>query len=391
MHRIADQSFLNSSASGGPSADCGVRYSLASEADDAEIRRLLRETPMPGRISISLEREPNALVAAAVEGDEHHTIIARDPKSNRLIAMGSISIRERYVNGEPTRIGYLGQLRLDRRWRGHATVILRGYQFFQRLHESLGVKLYLTSIASDNIAARQFLERGLRGMPTYQPMCELVTLVFRPPRFGAVPLGDSHVMIRQGTPELMPAIAGLLQDCNAGGQFSPVWTPLQLKSLSQFGLAPCHFRILFNRDRPIACAAIWDQRLCRQAVVRRYPTALRLARVPLNGLARIIGLPKLPPIGQPLALAFVSHVAVPSDQPASIQPLICWLHATAQGLGVDNIAVGLDARDPRLAMLRDSFGGREYRTQLYCVHWEDGRDAAAALDDRLLQPELALL
>jgi len=57
----------------------GVRFELATPADDAEVRRLLRENPMPGRVSISLEREPDAGLAAEVESDVHHTVVARDP------------------------------------------------------------------------------------------------------------------------------------------------------------------------------------------------------------------------------------------------------------------------------------------------------------------------
>jgi hypothetical protein len=54
----------------------------------------------------------------------------------------------------------------------------------RELHNSLGVRLYLTSIASDNVVARRLLERGLPGMPTYRPLCEFVTLVFRRVRNG---------------------------------------------------------------------------------------------------------------------------------------------------------------------------------------------------------------
>ena len=38
-----------------------VRFELATPSDDPEIRRLLRENPMPGRIALSLECEPDAV------------------------------------------------------------------------------------------------------------------------------------------------------------------------------------------------------------------------------------------------------------------------------------------------------------------------------------------
>jgi len=64
-----------------------VRFSLATAEDDADVRRLLRENPMPGRVSISLEREPDAGLAATAEGELHRTIIARDAVDGRMIAL----------------------------------------------------------------------------------------------------------------------------------------------------------------------------------------------------------------------------------------------------------------------------------------------------------------
>lgn len=388
MHRVADQSLVRCQCPRPGGAAAGVRFALATPADDADVRRLLRENPMPGAISISLEREPDALAATAIEGDEHHTIVARDERTGRLIAMGSVSVRERYINGRPTRVGYLGQLRLDHRCRPRASVILGGYRFFRELHERLGVRLYLTSIAADNDTARRLLERSLPGMPTYRPLCDFVTLVFRRRRRPH----EGNLIVRQGTPQLVPIICELLNESAARHQFAPTSSPSLLDSLRAHGLQPQHFRVMFEDDRALACAAVWDQRRTRQAVIRRYPPALRLARMPLNLLAPLTRLPSLPPLGKPIPLALVSHLATPSDRPELIEPLVRSLHGTAHTLGVDCIGVGLDARDPRLPILRRSFSGREYRTQHYAVHWQDGRAAAEAIDhDQLCHPEVALL
>ena len=374
----------------------GVRFALATPADDSEVRRLLRENPIPGRISIALEREPDANLAANVEGDVHHTIVARDERSGRLIAMGSVSVRDRYVNGEPTRVGYLGQLRLDHACRGRGLVIRRGYEFFRELHETLGVKLYLTSIASDNVVARRLLERGLPGMPTYRPLCEFVTTVFRRFRkceFQRVTadarraIASRGLRVRHGDEELLPGVRDLLNASAPSLQFAPVWLTLDLP-----GLRPSFFRVAYDEGRPCACAAIWDQREMKQAIVRSYSPALRWARVPLNMLSRFTRLPYLPRIGDPLRHAFVSHVATPPDEPDLLVPLIALLHGSACTLGVDCLTIGFDARDPRLTTVRRAFRGHEYRTRLYVVHWPDGAAAADVLDrSHLVGPEVALL
>jgi hypothetical protein len=43
-----------------------VTFDLATEADEPELRRILRATPMPGTVSMTFEREPYYFQAAAV-------------------------------------------------------------------------------------------------------------------------------------------------------------------------------------------------------------------------------------------------------------------------------------------------------------------------------------
>ncbi|HSS49284.1 MAG TPA: hypothetical protein VLX28_10080, partial [Thermoanaerobaculia bacterium] len=94
----------------------------AAPEDDPELRRLLRDNPMAGEIRVSLEREPNAFLAAAVEGEPHRTIVARDPEGG-IVGMGSRSVWNAFVNGEPCRLGYLSQLRVDRAHRGRKRLL----------------------------------------------------------------------------------------------------------------------------------------------------------------------------------------------------------------------------------------------------------------------------
>src|SRR5437016_827244 len=136
-----------------------AQFAVATEADDAEIRRLLRENPMPGRISLSLEREPCYFAGARLPGEAKQTIIARE--EGRIVCVGNCVIRERFVNGEPRRVGYLGGLRLDAQYAGRFDIVRRGYEFFHQLQAGAPADFYFTSIAADNERARTFLERGL--------------------------------------------------------------------------------------------------------------------------------------------------------------------------------------------------------------------------------------
>ena len=90
---------------------------FAVESDDAALRRLLRKTPMPGSIQITLEREPSYFNAMKAEGGRHHAFCARDRETGEIFAMGCRTVRALYVNGQPQQVGYLSQLRIAPRQR----------------------------------------------------------------------------------------------------------------------------------------------------------------------------------------------------------------------------------------------------------------------------------
>jgi hypothetical protein len=376
---------------GRPHTDSGVRFELATPEHDAPLRRLLRENPMPGSISLSLEREPSFFAAAGLEGLEHQTIVAL--QGDRVVAAGSISARQRFINGQPMRVGYLGALRLDTSCSGHALILRRGYDAFRRLHDQGGPRIYLTSIIADNLPARKFLGRNLRGMPTYRFLGEFVTLIirrhhrldlFQPLSRARRRLREQGIELVHGSDERSAEILELLNRDHQKYQFAPVWSASELH--------PDTFQIALAADgRPVACAALSDQRTIKQIVVRGYSGHLRWARPLINLGATFLGRPRLPRIRMPLSHAFISHLAVSSDQPQLAECLVNLLCAHAPTRGIDYLILGFDSRDSRLAHLRRVLRPREYISRIYVVHWEDGVALAQSLDDRLLAPEVASL
>jgi hypothetical protein len=233
-----------------------IHFEVATPADDAEIRRLLRNNPMRGAISVSLEREPNYFID--FPGETKTTIIAR--AQSRLVCVGSCAFRSRFVNGIPRRVGYLGALRLDAPFAGRFDILRRGYKFFHELQMEEPADFYFTSIAADNTSARRFLERGLPGMPTYELIGEFVTL-------------------------LVPTVRSKANGAN-----------LPHAPNSAFNFTSCD---------PIFTEAIWDQRSFKQTVIRRYSPWLGVLRPLLNACGA--GLPR---VGETLSNAFVTDGAL---------------------------------------------------------------------------------
>lgn len=356
-----------------------VEFALATAADDADLRRLLRENPMAGQISLSLEREPDFF--AAFGGAEQQTIVARE--GGRLACAGWCVFRERFVNGVPRRVGYLGGLRLDRHFAGRFDLVRRGCEFFHELQRERPAEFYFTSIAADNRRAQRLLERGLPGLPRYTPLAEFVTVLL------PVPAARSRRTPAPVAPDgELAELVNRLGEHGRREQLAPRWSVAELRSPARHGLTAARFCSV-NAAGETAFAALWDQRACRQTVVRGYGRTLRFARPLLNVAARLFARPGLPRVGEPLGHAFVSHLSVTLENSVALVALVRELRARAGALGLAFLTLGFDARDPRLAPVRRYFRGHEYRSRLYAVGWNDL--PALCLDDGLCAPEVALL
>jgi hypothetical protein len=359
-----------------------VHFAVATRADDVEIRRLLRENPMSGRISLSLEREPDYFADTQLPDETKQTIVAYE--DGNLLCLGSCAVRERFVNGAPQRVGYLGGLRLDSSQAGRFHVVRRGYEFFRQLQSAMPADFYFTSIASDNDRALRFLERGLPGMPKYQFVGEFVTILLPTAR-----------RTRARTEQEINAanfdeFIDLLNESNRFYQFSPTWSNDGIAALNALGLGKHDFYYIRRAGQTIAGAALWDQRNHKQTVVRDYSPLLALVRPALNTASSLVHGPKFPTVGAQLRNAFVSHL-VCGNEPDTLISVIAQLRDIAAQRELDLITMGFDANDPRLAIVRRHFRSYQYRSRLYVVHWPDLGGDACDLAGRILYPEVGLL
>ena len=89
---------------------------FAAPSDDAGIRALMQRQTMPGRISLAFAREPDFSRGCAVTGEDFKIVVAR--ARDEIVGVACRSVRNVFLNGRETRLGYLGQLRVDDRFRG---------------------------------------------------------------------------------------------------------------------------------------------------------------------------------------------------------------------------------------------------------------------------------
>lgn len=360
-----------------------VRFAAATPADDAALRRLLRENPMRGAVSVRFEREPDYFRGANLAGGVDQTIVAHD--GGRLVCMGRCTERACWVDGHETRVGYLAELRLDSVARGRFGILRDGYEFFREMQGADPAAVYFTSIATDNERARRLLESGTRGLPRYDFLAELDTLLVAVPRRPR----KTKLRVEAATPEHVPDLLRVLNASGRRHQLAAVWTAENLAALAERGLPLERFLLAIADGEVVACGALWDQRGFRQTVIHGYSRALAVARPCVNFASRILGTPHLPRPGAVLAHAFLSPLAIAVGAEAMLPDFVEAFFPLAARAGVVFLTLALPTTDSRLPTLRWRFTTRTWRSRLYRVAWPE--QPRSDFEAARFLPDVALL
>jgi len=367
-----------------------IAFELADTDTEGQFRQLLRDNPLAGNIRVLLTREPDAFHAAGISGDVCELLLAYRADPRELIGGCGRFEFDAYINGSIRPIGYLGELRMHGGLRQRRHALIEGYRNIHRLHQAGNVPFYLTTIIADNTSTRRLLESGLGDLPTYQPLESMVTLTI-PARQAA--------RLRPATAgfDLVPAasfgeVATRLHETGSKYQFHPVWPATTLTSGTRCrGITLDDFVVAADGVGIRGLLCLWDQRLFKQTRVDGYSRKLARLRPLLNMAAPVLRQPRLPPAGGRLESAFLSHLSVDPDDDAVLLALIGEAGRRARDRGIDYLMLGLAGRHPLRPALQARLSCHSYVSMIYVVYWDDGRDAAAQLDDRMPHPELALL
>lgn len=368
-----------------------LTFTLATPADEGSLRQLLRENPIPGSISLSFEREPCYFDASTIEGSFHQTIVAREVKTEQVIAFGNRTIRPLFVNGEVRDIGYMSQLRVRPDY-GKGLYLARGlaggFKKYHELHGDSRTPFYLMSIIEDNIPARRLLTSRLPDYPIAQEYARMFTHAIYPVRRRRAVILPGSLRLIRGSEKYVDKIVDCLNRNNARKQFAPYWTS---DCLFIANLNPSDFFLALDGDRVVGCLACWDQTPLKQTVVRGYSSALARWRKMLNVFSALGGWPHLPEPNTPLRHTYASHLAVDSDDPTVFAALLQTLYNYTLEYGYSYFMIGLSESNPFRALVQ-AYRPLTYISQLYLVAWDDGQHAIANVDRNILPaPEIAVL
>jgi hypothetical protein len=351
---------------------------LATPADDHKLRELLRNSPVPGRISVTFEREPSFFDSCRIRGDFFQACLGRDRRTGKIIGIGTRSVAPGYINGESTPLGYLSDLRLEQQYRG-GTLIARGYRFLRQLHDDCRTRLYTTVIFSENQAALTTIASGRAGLPRYHDQGTIHSPGLNIRR--AEPPIDAGCEIVRGSEDLLPEIVGCLNRNNSRRQFAPVHAvPMFRDRWRNFRIEDFHVAV--RGSSVVGVVGCWDQSSFKQTRVAAYSSRLRWM-VPLANILRpVTRAPRYPKAGEEVPYFYLSFIAIDDDNLQVFRALLRSAYNAAVVTGYLYVILALHERDPLLPALRDysltAFFGR-----LFCVTFEDGEGLFRELDGRV--------
>lgn len=366
-----------------------THYELARPTDDPELRRLLRENPFPGSISLSFDREPDYFQAAALEGEFSQTLLVRDTPTGRILGIGDRSVRRLYVNEGVRPVGYFSGLRVAANFQYGMTIarlLNKGFEGQREMHKDGRASFYLMSIISDNQPALRLLNAKLPNFPQLHPFTRMLTFAIHPTSARNKP----SVAIERGTPERISAILGCLARHGMRTQFAPYWTAETLFSAQTPGLAVTDFFLALDGERVAGCLALWDQQSVKQSVIRGYSGSVARFRWAINLLSRLGGWAWLPEPGTRLNHCFACFAAVDGDDVAVFKTLLSALIHEAARRSYDFVMLGLPEGHPFVPVAR-AYHPITYQSNIYLAAWEDGLQDVAAVDNRPPGLEIALL
>ena len=360
------------------SLQSGFELALATPEDDLELRELLRHSPVPSPISVTFEREPSFFGACGIRGDHVQVCIGRDRRTGKIIGMGTRSISSGFINGEPTPLGYLSDLRLDPPYRG-GTLIARGYRLLKQLHEDRRTPLYTTVIFTENQAALTTIASGRAGLPQYHDRGTIHSpgINIR----GAKPPIDADCEIIRGSEDLLPDIVECLNRNNSQRQFAPVHTISMFRDRwRKFCIEDFHVAV--RGRNVVGLVGCWDQSSYKQTRIVGYGSRLRWM-VPLGNILRpVTRMVRYPKAGEEVSYFYLSFIAIDNNNLQLFRALLRSAYNAAVGAGYLYAILALHERDPLLPALSE-YSLTPFFGRLFCVTFEDGTALVRKLDQRL--------
>lgn len=339
-----------------------IHFRRVDENNQQQFLQLLEDNPMQGWINTALTRQPSYCEGQHYFGDEQAFLAEEEQES---IGCYQLTTHQGFINGELRPLGYLNSLRVAQAYRHKIRIIKAG---FEHLQHTIALPMHCyTSIASDNLEARRLLEKGIKGLPRYEYLGELCTLVISKRRGKATKCW---------------------QTVNA-----KAWLDFYQQQACQYQLAPYVSEPWFtqstltplaymNNETIAACAVLWQQQSFKQVKVMRYHPVIKVLRPFYNLYSVLTKRPCLPKIKQTLPQTFLAFF-----QNTQLDHTINLIADALARCPTPLLTLSLSVDNPQCDQIINAFKPFVYKTCIYRVHFNE----PLQWQNRPIQLEAAIL
>jgi hypothetical protein len=243
-------------------------FEPAGPEDEREILDIFEASVFSGKISLLYTRRPNVYESFLKEGEDVELLLCRDREKGRVVGLGAYSVSERYVNGRAQKVGYIFSLRGRGQSLKSHPLLPKAFEYLERRCRNKGVDFYLTTILSDNVYARQLLEKRRRCMPFYEFYGNYEVFALRT-SLGLKPQEDIDLVFRKAQKIDVDAVVEFLNKEGRRYQFFPVIRREDLIREVYPAVAIENFYLVVDRHgRILAAGAAWDQHEYKQYIMQ---------------------------------------------------------------------------------------------------------------------------
>jgi hypothetical protein len=367
-------------------ASSGFLFREGRRDDDEQIRALMKSVSMPGPIALTADCDPSFFDAVEIEGHDRYVFVVEVEK--RLVGLGMVSKRRVYLNGIPTDVGYLSNLRSDPSVRGRAIVMAFNQFIDEWLKSKYGVPFYLSAILKNNLRARKALEGGRINFLQVKEIGRLynaaIPLLKRP-----CPKTPAGVRMVRGDAVGAEAIAEFLNTAGSRRQFFPVYTAHDIESDTGIlrGLKLTDFHIAIRGDHITGTMACWNQSAFRRMMVTSYSGTMKWLKFLIAPVMKMLHLAPIPNPGDSFKSLHTACIAIENNDPDIFRLLLQAILYDRYKSGNTFVTAGLMEEDPLLPALKQ-FLHFPLSTCIYAFSRE-GLDAVNNLDSRGIYIEAA--
>jgi hypothetical protein len=344
---------------------------LATAADNEALLDLFASVPMEGDLVLSTLRAPDFFSLYRIQGCEAECWVQDAAAQPGLSGVGTVLVRDGWLDGRPQKVGYLGDLRAGPEAQRSRSVARFYGAVLDGLITRTGCEVFLTAVLASNQRALLALTRR-RPARASQPYYHLLR------RFSAVSVQLTRgrrsapalrCRIRTAEAADVPALAAFLDRDHRGRicgyRFDAGELQRRLASWPAFSLGATYLAV-DSEGAIAACASAWDPAAVKQYRVLAYRRGMRWAKLGWNVAAGLLGWPPLPPPGGVFRYFYLCNVSVRGEDPEIFRALLDRIYADHRSRGYHFFTLYLEDDDPLRPALR-GLRARALPFHLYAV------------------------